>query len=140
MKYHKSIVLLLVGFLFVSSCRKHDSGSTILQQDYPIVVGNKWIYQVTNNNFNITDIETVQIVSQTVYRSDSVVYQYQTSSANGVIDLGQIIKGPNSFGYTFSNNVGAYFTTSIYLFLLLPIKYGTGKIPQMCYKLIQLEL
>lgn len=79
MKY----LFFLLGLLFllsVISCHKNTPQVTpFTTSDFPIKVGNKWVYQVNYYLDNYIDTQTVTIINKQPLSNDSVLYTTQVS-------------------------------------------------------------
>jgi hypothetical protein len=110
MKIFKFFIAILSLLVLSNSCKKTDSFAGIAIQDYPIAVGNKWIYKVVDNTFRVTDTMTISVVSQSNYSNDSIVYYTKTTIKNVAVDSGLIIKSSNGYTYAYSNPIFCLFS------------------------------
>ena len=91
-------------------------------QDYPIAVGNKWTYQLTDDLYSYTDTQTITVISKNVYNNDSTVYHTQTISHDIIIDSSAISFSANSYIYS---NGNANYALFYGLKLAFPIAQGS---------------
>jgi hypothetical protein len=61
------------------SCRKSTPATPFTISDFPLAVGNQWVYQVNYNAFGQADTETLTISNKQSLSKDSVLYTIQYS-------------------------------------------------------------
>jgi len=120
MKNIKTIMLISVSLLLllISSCSNHKDITGMSAQDYPIAVGNKWTYQITDELYSYTDTQTITVTKKTIYNLDSILYNTQTISHGVIVDSGTIMFSSNSYSYSSTN---AYYSMFYGLRLAFPI-------------------
>ena len=77
------IYLTIATIILIIGCGKQtENPAQFMTHDFPLKVGNKWVYQVSYNSISYLDTETVSIVNMQTLPNDSVVYTINVSIKN----------------------------------------------------------
>jgi hypothetical protein len=97
-----------VALIFVFSiicCKKPMNNPGLSLQNFPLAIGDKWVYQVIDSSgaSPSIDTETIIVTFKNTYPNDSVVYFTQTTLNNIAVDSGTIIASNNFLSYRYTN-------------------------------------
>jgi hypothetical protein len=95
----KIVLILLLSSIYLIGCHKNNSNHNIERGDYPIAVGNKWVYQVSDDRQGSLDTQTITILDKIQYANDSAVYHTQTVRRGVVLDSSIIITSDHGVWY-----------------------------------------
>jgi hypothetical protein len=114
----KKLIAPILALLIISSCKKPQD-ILLNMSDYPVKVGDQWIYQQTFHDFPKVDTTIITITAKTIYNNDSTVFQTHTTNDGITVDSGIIIMTASEYKYVPTDDYYALFD---YTQLTFPVK------------------
>ena len=116
--------LFFLWILIFLGCNKTTNNSPNLSiSDYPMALGDKWVYQVIDSGRQVpvTDTISIEVIGKTIYHNDSIVYNTQTIRGGTVVDSGVVIFSISGIDYEYTDISGSLFPD---LYLSFPLHQG----------------